>query len=156
MGSFILTCCSTVDMKKEFFEQRQIPYVCFHYTMDGVTYPDDLGQSIPFPEFYDRIAKGATPVTSQVNVEEYCDFFEPFLKEGKDILHLSGGNMADDPDGRYCVSGRTFFPSNRSNGSCQGGRCHAGANFFPGNIAASYADSVFHRAAALYRCVQIL
>jgi len=76
MGSFVLTCCSTVDMKKEFFEQRQIPYVCFHYTMDGVTYPDDLGQSIPFPEFYSRIAKGATPVTSQVNVEEYCDFFE--------------------------------------------------------------------------------
>lgn len=75
MGSFVLTCCSTVDMKKEFFEQRQIPYVCFHYTMDGVTYPDDLGQSIPFPEFYGRIAKGAAPVTSQVNVEEYCDFF---------------------------------------------------------------------------------
>ncbi|SEU31120.1 EDD domain protein, DegV family [Lacrimispora sphenoides] len=104
MGSFILTCCSTVDMKKEFFEQRHIPYVCFHYTMDGVTYPDDLGQSIPFPEFYDRIAKGATPVTSQVNVEEYCDFFEPFLKEGKDILHLTLSSGISGTYNSACVA----------------------------------------------------
>ncbi len=104
MGSFILTCCSTVDMKKEFFEQRQIPYVCFHYTMDGVTYPDDLGRSIPFSEFYDRIAKGATPVTSQVNVEEYCDFFEPFLKEGKDILHLTLSSGISGTYNSACVA----------------------------------------------------
>ncbi|WP_313184589.1 DegV family protein [Lacrimispora sp.] len=104
MGSFILTCCSTVDMNKEFFEQRQIPYVCFHYTMDGVTYPDDLGQSIPFPEFYDRIAKGAAPVTSQVNVEEYCDFFEPFLKEGKDILHLTLSSGISGTYNSACVA----------------------------------------------------
>ncbi len=104
MGSFVLTCCSTVDMKKEFFEQRQIPYVCFHYTMDGATYPDDLGQSIPFPEFYSRIAKGATPVTSQVNVEEYCDFFEPFLKEGKDVLHLTLSSGISGTYNSACVA----------------------------------------------------
>ena len=104
MGSFVLTCCSTVDMKKEFFEQRHIPYVCFHYTMDGATYPDDLGQSIPFPEFYSRIAKGATPVTSQVNVEEYCDFFEPFLKEGKDILHLTLSSGISGTYNSACVA----------------------------------------------------
>ena len=69
MNKFVLTCCSTADMKKEFFVNRKIPYVCFHYTIDGVTYPDDLGESIPFDEFYDRIAKGAAPYTSQVNVE---------------------------------------------------------------------------------------
>ena len=104
MGSFILTCCSTVDRNKDFFEQRRVPYVCFHYTMDGVTYPDDLGQSIPFPEFYDRIAKGATPVTSQVNVEEYCNFFEPFLKEGKDILHLTLSSGISGTYNSACVA----------------------------------------------------
>jgi len=48
MDSFILSCCSTADMTEEYFKERRIPYVCFHYTMDGVTYPDDLGKSIPF------------------------------------------------------------------------------------------------------------
>ena len=89
MNQFVLTCCSTADMKKEYFDERQIPYVCFHYLMDGVSYPDDLGQSMPFDEFYNRISKGAMPTTSQVNVAEFHDFFGAILEEGKDILHIS-------------------------------------------------------------------
>ena len=82
MSDYILTCCSTTDMPKQFFEDREIPFVCFHFTMDGVTYPDDLGQSMPFVEFYNRLANGSESITSQVNVEEYKQFFEPFCKKG--------------------------------------------------------------------------
>ncbi|MDD4264284.1 MAG: DegV family protein [Firmicutes bacterium] len=89
MSNFVLSCCSTADMPLEFFRKRDIPYVCFHYILDGKEYPDDLGQSIPFDEFYGRIAKGAMPTTSQVNVGQYMDFFEPFLEDDKDILHIS-------------------------------------------------------------------
>lgn len=89
MNQFVLTCCSTADMKKEYFDERQIPYVCFHYLIDGVSYPDDLGQSMPFDEYYNRISKGAMPTTSQVNVAEFHDFFGAILKEGKDVLHIS-------------------------------------------------------------------
>lgn len=89
MSDFILSCCSTADMPKSFFEERNVDYVCFHFNMDGKDYPDDLGESMPFPEFYKRIEEGAQPTTSQVNVDEFTNFFEPFLKEGKDILHVS-------------------------------------------------------------------
>lgn len=89
MSDFILSCCSTADMPKSFFEERNVAYVCFHFNMDGKDYPDDLGESMPFPEFYKRIEEGARPTTSQVNVDEFTNFFEPFLKEGKDILHVS-------------------------------------------------------------------
>lgn len=89
MSDFILSCCSTADMPKSFFEERNVVYVCFHFNMDGKDYPDDLGESMPFPEFYKRIEEGAQPTTSQVNVDEFTNFFEPFLKEGKDILHVS-------------------------------------------------------------------
>ena len=89
MQPYMLTCCSTADMPKEYFAQRNIPYVCFHYYFDGVEYPDDLGQSMPFEEFYKRIEQGAMPTTSLVNTEQFLAFFEPFLKDGKDILHLS-------------------------------------------------------------------
>ena len=88
MNQFILTCCSTADMTKEYFQRRQIPYVCFHFQMDGKEYMDDLGQSIPFHQFYQMIEKGATPTTSQVNSEEFEKFFEPYLESGKDILHI--------------------------------------------------------------------
>lgn len=93
MSEYKITCCSTADMPAAYFEERKIPYVCFHYRMDGVEYPDDLGKTMSFAEFYDRISKGAEPTTAQVNAQQYMDFFEPILKEGKDILHftLSGG-----------------------------------------------------------------
>jgi DegV family protein with EDD domain len=89
MQPYVLTCCSTADLSKEYFESRNIPYVCFHFTIDGIEYMDDLGQSMSFEEFYARIDKGAMPTTSLVNTEQFIAFFEPFLKEGKDILHLS-------------------------------------------------------------------
>lgn len=93
MSEYKITCCSTADMPASYFEERKIPYVCFQYRMDGVEYPDDLGKTMSFAEFYDRISKGAEPTTAQVNAQQYMDFFEPILKEGKDILHftLSGG-----------------------------------------------------------------
>ncbi|PKM39850.1 MAG: DegV family protein [Firmicutes bacterium HGW-Firmicutes-9] len=89
MQPYILSCCSTADLSKDYFEQREIHYVCFHFTIDGEEYADDLGQSMPFEEFYGKIAAGAMPTTSLVNTAQFIEFFEPFLKEGKDILHLS-------------------------------------------------------------------
>lgn len=89
MSSYVLTCCSTVDLPKEYFEKNNIPYACYHYMMDGEEYLDDLGESIPYDEFYKRIAAGSMPTTSQINISEFMAFFEPFLQEGKDIIHIS-------------------------------------------------------------------
>ena len=88
MAPFILSCCSTADLSREHFEQRDIHYICFHYELDGKQYADDLGQSIPFDQFYQAMANGAETRTSQINMEEYRQYFETFLKEGKDVLHL--------------------------------------------------------------------
>lgn len=87
--SYVLSCCSTVDLPPQYFDERDLPYVCFHYQLNGVEYQDDLGKTVNFAEFYQKMADGATTSTSQVNVNEYMKFFEPFLREGKDILHLS-------------------------------------------------------------------
>ena len=89
MSDYVLTCCSTADMPNEYFQKRNIPFVCFHFTMDGKEYPDDLGQSMSFEEFYKRIAAGAMPTTSQVTLGQFINFFEPYLAAGKDILHIS-------------------------------------------------------------------
>ncbi len=88
MSDYILSCCSPADLSKEHFERIDVRYVCFHYFLDGVEYPDDLGQTIPFDEFYDRMRAGADTRTAQVNVSEYVDFFTPFLEAGKDVVHV--------------------------------------------------------------------
>ena len=89
MANYLLSCCSTADLTKEHFENRDIHYICFHYKLDGVDYPDDLGQTIQFEDFYKKMDEGAETSTSQVNVSEYVEYFSQFLEEGKDILHVS-------------------------------------------------------------------
>ena len=89
MSDYILSCCSTADLAKEHFEKRNLQYICFHYELDGKEYKDDLGQSMSFEDFYRAMQDGADTKTSQVNVAEYEEYFEAFLKEGKDILHIS-------------------------------------------------------------------
>ena len=89
MSDYILSCCSTADLSREHFQRIGVHYACFHYFLDGVEYPDDLGQSIPFPDFYKAMADGAETRTSQVSISEYLDLWTPFLEEGKDILHVT-------------------------------------------------------------------
>ena len=86
--SYVLSCCSTADLSREHFEARGIHYVCFHYALDGVEYPDDLGQTIPFDEFYARMAAGADTRTSQVSITEYVEHFSRFLEQGLDVIHV--------------------------------------------------------------------
>lgn len=89
MDEYILSCSSTADLRREHLEERDINYICFHFELGGRQYMDDLGQSIPLADFYQAMADGENTKTSQINVEEYEQYFESFLKEGKDILHLT-------------------------------------------------------------------
>lgn len=88
MSQYVLSCCSTADLSAEHFKQRDLSYICFHYELNGKDYLDDLGKSMDFHDFYQAMRDGADTRTSQINVEEFEQYFEPFLKEGKDILHL--------------------------------------------------------------------
>lgn len=89
MANYVLSCCSTADLSEEHFLSRDIHYICFHYMLDGKPYSDDLGKSMPFDKFYEAMAAGAETRTSQVNADEFIEYFSPFLDQGLDILHVS-------------------------------------------------------------------
>lgn len=89
MNEYVISCCSTADLTEEHFNRRNISYICFHFELDGKEYVDDLGKSIPFDNFYKAMQDGAETKTSQVNAQEFEEYFENFLKAGKDILHVS-------------------------------------------------------------------
>lgn len=89
MINYIISCCSTADLSEEHFLQRGIHFICFHYMLDDITYTDDLGKSIPFDQFYKKMEDGAMTKTSQVNADEFTEYFRPFLENGQDILHLT-------------------------------------------------------------------
>ena len=97
MTNYILSCTSTSDLTKEHYESRDLKYLCFHFTLNGVEHLDDLGQSLTFEKFYQVMEEGQMTKTSQISVGEYIDYFTPFLEEGKDVLHvtLSSGLSGD-------------------------------------------------------------
>lgn len=87
MRDYVITVNSTVDVPKEWLEERKVPVVPLRYTIDGETYKDMEGLSSK--EFFRKIREGKMAVTSQVNPEEAREVFEPLVKEGKDVLHLA-------------------------------------------------------------------
>lgn len=89
MADYIISCCSTADISKEHFLNRDIHYICFHYELDGKPYRDDLGETMSLNDFYKAMANGADTKTSQINATEFEEYFEPFLQQGKDILHVA-------------------------------------------------------------------
>lgn len=87
MDDYIVTVNSTVDVPREWLQERNVPFVPLKYTIDGETYQDMLGLSPK--EFFAKLREGKMSVTTQVNPEEAKEALEPFLKEGKDVLHLA-------------------------------------------------------------------
>ena len=64
MDNYVLSCCSTADLTKAHFDARNIRYICFHYALGDTEYPDDLGQTVSFDEFYRRMEAGEMTRTS--------------------------------------------------------------------------------------------
>ena len=86
MRDYVITVNSTVDLPKEWLKERHVPVVPLRYTIDGRTYTDMEGLSAK--EFFAKLREGKMSVTSQVNPEEAVEALEPYVKQGKDILHL--------------------------------------------------------------------
>lgn len=89
MKDYIISCCSTADLPKSYFEKKDIKYVMFSFFLDGVEYKDDLYTTRTPKEFFKLIVEGATPTTAQVPPEDYISLWKPYLIEGKDILHIA-------------------------------------------------------------------
>jgi DegV family protein with EDD domain len=84
-----LTACSTADLAADVMAERDIPFVCFHYLDGDQSFDDDLGQSVTFEEFYDKMAAGAMPKTSQPSTGDYINLWDPIMAAGNDVLHLT-------------------------------------------------------------------
>jgi len=89
MSNYVISCCSTADLSKDYFASRNVEYICFHYMLDGVDHTDDMYSSVSEKDFYEAMIGGAMTKTSQVNADEFEEYFRSFLEKGQDIIHLS-------------------------------------------------------------------
>ena len=88
-NNYVLTSEMPADLTREHFEKRSVPVIPFHFFLDEQEHLEDFGVTVPFDDFYKKIAAGAMTRTSQPNISEYVSFFTPFLDQGKDVVHIS-------------------------------------------------------------------
>ena len=88
MSKFVLTTESTCDIWRSFENREDLGFISLSYTLDDVTL-FDMDKSVSPSDFYEKMRQGKKPNTSLVNFERFVDFFEGYLKEGKDVLHFS-------------------------------------------------------------------
>lgn len=90
MPAFILSTESTVNLTDKELRARNIPYIHYHFTLDGQEYDDDFGVSLPMHDLYQRMLAGSSVTTSQISVGDYCTYFESLLSQAQgQILHLA-------------------------------------------------------------------
>lgn len=87
MKEYVITTDSSADLTNEYMEEHGVGMVSLSCLLDGETYNSE--NPLSPKELYDRIRAGAMPTTSQVNPEQARALFEPYAKEGKDIIHLA-------------------------------------------------------------------
>ena len=87
MADYIITTDNTADLPAEYLAKHQIPYMKLSYIFGDDVYAGEA--DFDAKAFYDQIRNGSMPSTSQVSIEDAKEFFETFLKEGKDILHIA-------------------------------------------------------------------
>ena len=87
--SYVFMTDSDSDLPFHLKEKYDIPVVYMPYALNGKEYFDDLGQMLDHKSYYDMMRAGASPVTSALNEESYLEYFEPILKNGKDLLFVA-------------------------------------------------------------------
>ena len=93
MEKYILSCCSTMDLRKGWAEERGVNLIYARFFLEGEEFRDDFYESISQDKLFERMLSGEKSQTTQVNTEEYIGSFRKYLEQGQDIFHicLSGG-----------------------------------------------------------------
>ena len=85
-NNFVFVTDNGSDLSLDYMKKHDIGSMQLSYTIDDVTY---MAYDQDPKDFYAVMRKGKMPITAQVNVKDALSFFEPYLKEGKDIFYLA-------------------------------------------------------------------
>lgn len=81
---------STSDISQKIADEAEVIVLPLQFDMDGLTYRNFADErEMSSDEFYDAMRKGKTPKTSQINVNDFCEYFSEYLEKGLDILYLA-------------------------------------------------------------------
>ena len=90
MNPYKIITDSNTDLSPELIEQLGVYVIPMTFTMGNKlyrNYPDE--RDISNKEFYRLLREGQSAKTDQINSVTFQETFEPFLKEGMDLIYLA-------------------------------------------------------------------
>lgn len=88
MEKFVITVDSACDCALSELRKNNVEVIFFKYS-DGTKMYTDTMDETGYRKFYQDMKDGKVFKTSQINPQEYYEFFEQFIKQGKKVLHVS-------------------------------------------------------------------
>lgn len=79
------SCC---DLPIKWIKENKVEVMPIKVNINGIEVNDDLGQSLSYKEFYNKIRSAEKASTSQVNSYEFEEVFEKYIKQGKKVIYL--------------------------------------------------------------------
>ena len=86
MQDYVFITDDNCDLPLNYYADNGIDVMHMTFSIDGVVHTN---VDMPPREFYDLMRAGKLPITAQVTIAEWTDFFEPFLQAGRDVLYIA-------------------------------------------------------------------
>ena len=90
MRTYKIITDSTCDLPSTVIKELDVHVIPMEYILDGVSHFQDLeDEGEKTASFYGSLREGKVSSTSMINTARFIGVFEPYLKAGQDILHIS-------------------------------------------------------------------
>ena len=90
MRTYKIITDSTCDLPSTVIKELDVHVIPMEYILDGVSHFQDLeDEGEKTASFYGSLREGKVSTTSMINTARFIGVFEPYLKAGQDILHVS-------------------------------------------------------------------
>lgn len=76
LSEYVILTDSTSDISQKIADEAGVTVLPLQFEMDGLTYRNFADErEMSSDEFYDAMRKGKTPRTSQINVNDFCEYY---------------------------------------------------------------------------------
>lgn len=104
-NDYVISCSSGVDIDRQLVKENDLICIEYKFLMNDVEYVDDYYKTYDERKFYDDLINGTVIKTSQIGYGRYLEFFESFLKQGKNLIHLGlSSGITGDTDVAMAVA----------------------------------------------------
>ena len=86
--SFVVMTDTSGNLPPQYLLDYSLKIIPFSYFIDGKEYNSVKDPDFDAEDYYAKIKKGMKVTTSQIPPQQYADFFEPALRDGKDVIFI--------------------------------------------------------------------